>query len=104
MVRSIRRLAASVLVGALITLAASQATAGNYYKYYEYDDDPAGVIADTLVLRPLAIIAFAMGIGMFIPAAAVTTIVGQPQNIDKPFEAFVLKPGKWVFVDPIATH
>ena len=104
MVRSIRRLGASVLVGALVTLAASQATAGNYYKYYEYDDDPSGVAADTLIMRPLGIVAFALGIGMFIPSAVMTTLVGQPQNIDKPFEVFVLKPGKWTFVEPIGTH
>jgi hypothetical protein len=104
MFRRIRRLIASTLVAALVALSASPALAGDYYKYYEYDEDPSGVATDALIMRPVGIVAFALGIGMFIPAAVFTTLVGQPQNLDKPFEALVLKPGKWTFVDPIGTH
>lgn len=104
MFRPIRHLVASALVAALVALAASPALAGDYYKYYEYDEDPSGVATDALIMRPAGLIAFFFGLGLFIPAAVMTTIVGQPQNIDKPFETLVLKPGKWTFVDPIGTH
>jgi len=104
MFRSIRRIAASVLLAALVALSASTASAGNYYKYYEYDDDPSGVVPDTLIMRPAGLVSFFLGIGMFIPAAVITTLVGQPQNIDKPFDALVVKPAKWTFVAPIGTH
>jgi len=100
----IRRLIASTLVAAFVALSASPVLAGDYYKYYEYDEDPSGVATDAIIMRPLGLVAFALGIGMFIPAAVFTALVGQPQNIDKPFEALVLKPAKWTFVDPIGTH
>jgi hypothetical protein len=104
MFRSLRRIAASALLTAFVALSASTATAGNYYKYYEYDDDPSGVVPDTLIMRPLGIAAFFLGVGLFVPSAAMTILVGQPQNLDKPFEALIIKPGKWTFVAPVGTH
>ena len=99
-----RRLVASALLTAILSVFASPALAGEYYKYYEYDDDPSGPAPDALIMRPAGLIAFVLGLGLFVPAAVMTTVVGQPQNIDKPFEALVLKPGKWTFVDPVGTH
>jgi hypothetical protein len=104
MIRSFRRLVASTLLAAIVAFSASPALAGPYYRYYEYDEDPAGVGADTLVLRPLAIVGFFMGVGLFIPAAVTTLLVGQPQNLDKPFDTFIVRPGKFTFVDPIGSH
>jgi hypothetical protein len=104
MLRNIRRIVATGLVAACMVLAASPATAGTYYKYYEYDDDPSGPAPDALIMRPAGLIATVLGIGLFIPAAVMTTLVGQPQNLDKPFEALVERPAKWTFIDPIGTH
>lgn len=104
MLRRTRRLAASSLLAAMLTAFASPALAGEYYKYYEYDDDPSGVAPDALFMRPLGLVGFFLGLGLFFPAAVMTTVVGQPQNIDKPFETLVLEPGKWTFVEPIGTH
>ncbi len=100
----IRRLVASLLVAALVAVTASPALAGEYYKDYEYDNDPSGVATDALIMRPAGIIAFFLGLGFFVPAAVMTTVVGQPQNIDKSFEALVLRPGRWAFVEPIGNH
>lgn len=104
MFRSIRRLAACALVTTVVAFTASPALAGDYYKYYEYDEDSLGVVPDAMIMRPAGLIAVAMGVGMFIPAAALTTIIGQPQNVEKVFDALVMKPGKWTFVDPIGSH
>ena len=104
MFRSIRRLAASALVATFVALSASPALAGDYYKYYEYDNDPWGVPQDALIMRPAGMAAFVLGIGMFIPAAVMTTLIGQPQNIDKVFNALVLEPAQWEFVEPIGSH
>jgi hypothetical protein len=104
MFRRIRRLVATALVAALMVLSAGPAAAGTYYKYYEYDSDPSGVIPDALIMRPAGLVAFFLGCGLFVPAAVITTLVGQPQNIDKPFNALVVNPAKWTFVDPIGTH
>ncbi|MCC6641297.1 MAG: hypothetical protein IT386_09070 [Deltaproteobacteria bacterium] len=100
----LRRLVASALLATLLAVFSSPALAGEYYKYYEYDDDPSGVAPDALFMRPAGLIAFVLGLGLFVPAAVMTTVVGQPQNIDKPFETLVLRPGRWTFVDPIGTH
>ena len=102
--RAIRRIAAATLVAAAAALPAAPAAAGQYYKYYEYDEDPSGVIPDTLIMRPAGLVAFFTGLGLFFPAAVISTLVGQPQAIPKVFDTYVITPGEWVFVDEIGTH
>ena len=52
-----RRLVASALLAAIVSVHASPALAGEYYKYYEYDDDPSGPAPDALIMRPAGLIA-----------------------------------------------
>lgn len=102
--RIARRLATATILASLVVLHASPAAAGKYYKYYEYDSDPSGVIPDTLIMRPAGLVGFFTGLGLFFPAAVISTVVGQPQAIPKVFNSFVIEPGEWVFVDEIGTH
>jgi hypothetical protein len=104
MLRIVRRIAAVALLTAAATLPAAPAAAGQFYKYYEYDEDPSGVIGDTLIMRPAGLVGFFTGLGLFFPAAVISTVVGQPQAIPKVFDSFVIQPGEWVFVDEIGTH
>lgn len=100
----IRRLVASLTVAAFVAVLSSPALAGEIYKDYEYDNDPSGVAPDALIMRPAGLVAFFLGLGLFVPAAVMTTVVGQPQNIGKSFDVLVLRPGKWTFVEPIGNH
>jgi hypothetical protein len=102
--RFLLRLVGAALVAAVTSLPAAPAAAGSFYKYYEYDEDPSGVIPDTLIMRPAGLVGFFTGLGLFFPAAVISTIVGQPQAIPKVFDSFVIQPGEWVFVDEIGTH
>ena len=108
MIRRVRSLVATALVATVTALSATPALASDWgdrdYLYTEYDTDPAGVGPDTLILRPLGIVAFFAGLGLFVPAAVITVITGHPTELDKPLYTFVERPGEYVFIDPIGSH
>jgi len=108
MIRRVRTGVAAVLVAAVASLSASPALASDWgdsdYLYTAYDTDPAGTGPDTLILRPLGLVALVAGIGLFVPAAVVTIISGNGNQMDKPFDTFVKSPGTYFFVDPIGSH
>ena len=58
---------------------------------------------DLLVMRPVGLVALAVGAVLWVPAAAMTAAV-QPSEIKKPTEALVMKPYRYVFVDSIGSH
>ena len=60
-------------------------------------------VLDALILRPLGLQMLVVGAVLFVPAAAVTAIT-RPHEIGKPFNALIVAPARYVWVDPIGKH
>ena len=60
-------------------------------------------VLDALILRPIGFAALATGVALFVPAAAFTLIT-RPLDIGKPFKLLIIRPAKYIWVDPLGYH
>ncbi len=99
MLRRFRIVAAAVAAFALLG-AAAPASADDVDSI-----DPNSVPApvDLILLRPIGLVATAVGAAAFVPAAAVTAIFHY-ESIPAVFDVLVRGPYEFTFVDPIGTH
>ena len=67
------------------------------------EDGSVNVAFDVLFLRPIGFISLAAGLALFVPAAAITLIT-RPLDIAGPFKLLVIRPAKYVWVDPLGHH
>lgn len=75
-------------------LAQSRATA---------DAANASPVLDVMLLRPAGFVSLAVGVGLMVALAPIVLIT-RPQEIHKPFEQLVVKPARFLWVDPIGSH
>ena len=97
----LRRFVAAALVAVVTSFAAGPVQAKNYMNSAEEEQVPPG--ADMLFVRPLGVFGLAAGLILWAPATVVTLLT-RPHEIDEPFKAFVWKPIKFVFLDPLGRH
>ncbi|MBW2427286.1 MAG: hypothetical protein JRG86_23805 [Deltaproteobacteria bacterium] len=69
----------------------------------ESDAANAPVAVDALVLRPAGLVGLVIGTALFVVATPFVLIT-RPHEIGKPFDALVVKPAKFLWVDPIGGH
>ena len=94
----IRRLVAALAVALVISSPATTALA---YSSDENANTP--VVFDAMIVRPLGIVTFILGTSLFC-AALPLVLVTRPTDIDKPFDALVIKPARFVWVDDLGGH
>lgn len=63
----------------------------------------ASPAVDVLLLRPVGFISLVAGIGLM-AAATPFVLITRPHEIGKPFEQLVVKPARFLWVDPIGGH
>ena len=63
----------------------------------------ASPAVDVLVMRPAGFVSLVVGIGLMVVATPLILIT-RPHEIHKPFEKLVVKPAKFLWVDPIGGH
>jgi hypothetical protein len=99
MVRRFRLVAAAIAAFAMLG-AAAPASASDLDNI-----DPNSVPApvDLILLRPIGLVATAVGAAAFVPAAAVTAVFHH-QSVPNVFDLLVRGPYEFTFVDPIGTH
>ena len=61
------------------------------------------IILDVIVLRPMGLIALGVGATMFGMAAPFIAMT-RPQNFNRPLEALVMTPARFVWADPLGEH
>ncbi|MFO0689630.1 MAG: hypothetical protein U0900_13060 [Myxococcota bacterium] len=97
----IRRTVAAVTAALLL---ATVATSPSYAQTRSQGDAAnASPVVDVMLLRPVGFVSLVVGIGLM---AALTPIIliTRPQEINKPFEQLVVKPARFLWVDPIGGH
>lgn len=97
-----RNLAALVALVAIIG-GSVPATASNGGMRSQHEAANSPVAFDVLVLRPVGFVSLALGAGLFVIATPFTLIT-RPHEISKPWNDFVVRPAKFLWVDPIGGH
>lgn len=100
MLRRFRIVAAAVAAFALLG-AAGPASAGGTLDNVDPNSVPMSV--DLILLRPIGLVATAVGAAAFVPAAAVTAVFHH-ESIPSVFDTLVRGPYEFTFVDPIGAH
>jgi len=99
--RRIRVFAAALAAAAILLAPPAFAAQSSVVNHVEAE--AASPMVDVLIYRPFGLLGLAASSVLFVPAALITLVV-EPTSIDKPVEAFLEKPAKFVFVDPIGSH
>ena len=100
----LRRFLAALAVLAMIGAVATPAySADQSMKAMMEGTDPVSPTFDVLFLRPLGLATFVGGFVVFVASLPIVLIT-RPHEIGKPFDRLVVRPAKYVWVDPIGTH
>ena len=96
--RRILAVTAAILMfqGAFVQTAPAQDVA-------QGDAANASPIVDVMLLRPAGFVSLVVGTGLFLVTAPVV-LVTRPHEIEKPFSQLVLRPAKYIWVDPLGGH
>jgi hypothetical protein len=65
--------------------------------------EPASVVVDILILRPLGIATTVLGAAMFAVSGSICALVA-PTQIGVPFDILVKRPAVYVWGDELGTH
>jgi hypothetical protein len=97
----IRRSVAGVTAALLLsTVATAPALAQTRSKE---DAANASPVLDVMLLRPVGFVSFVVGVGLMVALTPIVLLT-RPQEINKPFEQLVVKPARFLWVDPIGGH
>lgn len=99
MAARIRRFVAVVSVLVLLVGLAAPVAAESDYEIR----DQVSPTVDALVLRPVTFVTLVTG-SVFFVAMSPFMLLSRPQDIGKPFDALVVQPAKYIWVDPLGTH
>ncbi|MBW2231629.1 MAG: hypothetical protein JRG92_04875 [Deltaproteobacteria bacterium] len=69
----------------------------------EEEEAKTPIVWDAMVMRPLGIAALAVGVAFFAVSTPIVAIT-RPSDIGKVGHVLIVKPAKYVWVDPIGTH
>jgi len=98
MSRRLRRLIPALVVAVALSLGAAPASAE-----FKTETQHAPLIFDLMIMRPAGLVFGAASAALFVPVGAVTLLV-RPSEIEKPFDYLVMRPVRFVFVDPLGKH
>jgi hypothetical protein len=94
------RLRPILAVMAAILMFSTTATAGTVS---QSDAANATPVVDVMLLRPAGFVSLVVGTGLFIATSPIVLIT-RPHEIGKPFKSLVVRPAKYLWVDPIGGH
>lgn len=99
MIRFLARGAATLALALALVVPAAPALAEVERQHHQ-----SAPMFDLLVLRPLGLGATAVGLVLMVPAAVVMTVIGQPDEMSRPWNTLVAEPARFTFSDPIGSH
>jgi hypothetical protein len=63
----------------------------------------APAVVDVLILRPAGFVSLVVGTALFLISAPIV-LISRPHEIGSPFKQLVIRPAKFIWVDPIGGH
>lgn len=104
MLRRFQTSAAALALGALLFGSAAPALAYDDLRTKDgWHEEPAPVLVDAALLRPMGILMTVAGVGLMLPVGLFTAIT-RPTDIGKPWHELVVKPARFTWIDPIGSH
>lgn len=98
----LRRIVAVIATALMFsTTIASTATAGSNVDQGDAANAPA--VVDVLILRPAGFVSLAVGFTLFVVSSPIVLIT-RPHEIGRPFKDLVVRPAKYIWVDPLGGH
>jgi hypothetical protein len=70
---------------------------------YQTDSANASATVDVLLLRPAGFVSLIVGTGLFLVLSPIVLIT-RPHEIGIPFKELVVRPAKYLWVDPLGGH
>jgi hypothetical protein len=70
---------------------------------YQTDSANASATVDVLLLRPAGFVSLIVGTGLFLVLSPIVLIT-RPHEIGIPFKDLVVRPAKYLWVDPLGGH
>lgn len=103
--RRIRRLFAALCVFAMIVSAGAPALAAGDRSMQAMmeGNDPVDPTFDLMFLRPVGILGLVGGFTLFVVSSPILLIT-RPHEIGTPWRNLVVKPARYVWVDPLGQH
>lgn len=95
----IRRMLAALVALVLLGAAASPAAAN----YRTEEEAGAPVVFDSMFLRPLGYLSLGVGTGLFVVSLPIA-LMTRPQDIGQPWHILVVRPAKYIWMDPLGDH
>ncbi len=104
MIPRLRRFTAALMTCALLVGAGTPAFAGTFSSDIGRSEiDTVPVVLDAIFMRPVGLLMTGLGIATFAVFAPIM-LVTRPSNMNKPFNALVVNPARFTFVDPLGYH
>ena len=97
----VRRIVA--VMAATLMFQAAFASTATANTVTQGDAANASPVVDVILLRPAGFVSLVVGSGLFLVTAPIV-LVTRPHEIDKPFKQLVVRPAKYVWVDPLGGH
>ena len=91
------------LVGATLLFSTVFATTASATNVSQGDAANASPVVDVMILRPAGFVSLVVGAGLFLVTSPIV-LVTRPHEIDKPFKQLVVRPAKYIWVDPLGGH
>ncbi|MAG33488.1 MAG: hypothetical protein CL908_21635 [Deltaproteobacteria bacterium] len=97
----LRRIVAVTAAALLLSTAFSTSSMAQTRSQGDAANAPAAV--DVMLLRPVGFVSLIVGTGLFLVLSPVV-LVTRPHEIGTPFKELVVRPAKYLWVDPIGGH
>lgn len=97
----LRRILAVLAAALLFSTVFSTSAMAHTRSQTDSGNAPASV--DVLLLRPAGFISLVVGTGLFLVLAPIVLIT-RPHEIGVPFKELVVRPAKYLWVDPLGGH
>jgi hypothetical protein len=101
MLRHLRTLLAALAVVGMLAVPATSAFASTNVELVENEKAPPMV--DLFLMRPLGLVMLGASAALWVPAQAATMLI-RPTDYRVPIDQLLVRPAKFVFVDPLGGH
>ena len=91
------------VLAAMLLFSTVFSTAAMAQMWTQNDAANAPVAVDVLLLRPAGFVSLIVGTGLFLAVSPIVLIT-RPHEIGIPFKQLVVRPAKYIWMDPLGGH
>ena len=103
MSRCLQRVSAVLITVALLLIQVGPAAADTTAQDFE-NRGKTNLVADALILRPLGLVATAVGAAVWAVGVAPVVAITRPTDLDDSMSYLIKRPIKYTFADPLGYH